>query len=151
MRPPTGEPDSDLRCACANLRRASRAVTRAYDVSLREVSLNSTQFTLLQALEGLGAPARQRALARMLGLDKTTLSRTLRPLDYAELIERAEGRWSVTGAGRFILRHATRVWELNQTMLRERLGHERWERLTADLAVVPTAADAMTIELRKLR
>ncbi|HZD40950.1 MAG TPA: hypothetical protein VE131_09530 [Terriglobales bacterium] len=39
-----------LPCACANLRRAARAVTRLYDQELRGTGLNVTQLTLLQAL-----------------------------------------------------------------------------------------------------
>ena len=43
-----------LPCACANLRRAARAVTRGYEAALKGTGLKPTQHTLLQALELLG-------------------------------------------------------------------------------------------------
>src|SRR5271170_4229399 len=68
-----------LPCACANLRRASRAVTQFYDAVLRPSGLRVTQFTLLQALSE--APEiSQRQLAELIGIDSTTLTRTLAPL-----------------------------------------------------------------------
>ena len=39
-----------LSCACANLRRAARVITRLYDAALRPSGLSVAQFTLLQAL-----------------------------------------------------------------------------------------------------
>ena len=42
-----------LPCACANLRRAARAVTRDYEAALKATGLNPTQHTLLQALRKL--------------------------------------------------------------------------------------------------
>jgi hypothetical protein len=39
-----------LSCACANLRRAARVMTRLYDAALRPSGLSVAQFTLLQAL-----------------------------------------------------------------------------------------------------
>jgi len=130
-----------LPCACANLRRAARVVTRAYDAALSKYSLKATQFTVLQALEQLG-PASQAELGELLALDKTTLTRTLVPLAGADWIQlgrgndRREQRWSLTRSGRMILRRATDAWEESQASLRARLGEGRWERLASDLAVV---------------
>ena len=44
-----------LGCACANLRRAGRAVTQLYDEALRPEGLRTTQFTLLQVLARAGS------------------------------------------------------------------------------------------------
>ena len=43
-----------LPCACANLRRAARAVTQMYEEELRETGLRATQLTLMQTLEIAG-------------------------------------------------------------------------------------------------
>lgn len=48
-----------LPCACANLRRAARAVTRMYNRELRPTGLELTQFTLL-ALNLAGAGEQKR-------------------------------------------------------------------------------------------
>src|SRR5256885_9466575 len=93
-----------LACACASLRRTARVVTQLYETELQGTGLRATQFTLLQALEQLGA-ASQGALGRLLALDATTLSRTLPPLERAGWIRAAAGRdrrevrWSLTPAG----------------------------------------------------
>src|SRR5271170_7377557 len=68
-----------LPCACANLRRADRVVTQFYDAALRPSGLRVTQFTLLQAL--VEAPKiSQKQLSELIGIDSTTLTRTLAPL-----------------------------------------------------------------------
>src|SRR5437773_5124559 len=82
---------SPLPCACANMRRAARAMTQLYDAALRPSRLRITQFTLLQVLERTGEPMTQGALGDLLALDTTTLSRTLRPLERAKWIRRVEG------------------------------------------------------------
>jgi hypothetical protein len=65
-----------LPCACANLRKASLVATQFYDAVLRPSGLRVTQFTLLQALNR--APGiSQKNLAELLGVDSTTLTRTL--------------------------------------------------------------------------
>src|SRR5438034_10432184 len=80
-----------LDCACASLRRASRAVTQAYEAALKQSGLRATQFTLLQVLERTGTSP-QAALGELLALDPTTLSRTLRPLARAGWIRAGGGQ-----------------------------------------------------------
>lgn len=63
-------------CACSALRRASRAVTQHYEASFRGTGLRATQFTLLATLTETG-PLPLSALATMLGLERTTLTRNL--------------------------------------------------------------------------
>src|SRR5438045_9552818 len=65
-----------LPCASANLRRAARIVTQLYDAALRPTKMPSTQLTVLQALTFLPA-ASQKQLVDLLGVDRTTLTRTL--------------------------------------------------------------------------
>ncbi|HSP56392.1 MAG TPA: hypothetical protein VLS25_12485, partial [Dehalococcoidia bacterium] len=68
-----------LPCACANLRRASRAVSQLYDKQVRGAGLNIAQFTLLQVLFQVGTLT-QGGLGQILVLDSTTLTRTLQTL-----------------------------------------------------------------------
>src|SRR5216683_1745297 len=53
----------ELPCACQNLRRLSRVVTRIYDQELRRAGLEITQFGLLTALAAVGE-ARTATAAR---------------------------------------------------------------------------------------
>src|SRR5437660_1327326 len=82
-----------LPCACANLRRAARVVSQFYDGIIRPSGLQISQFTLLQALHH--APGiSQKQLAELLGIDSTTLTRTL------ALLRRRGWLHSETGADR---------------------------------------------------
>jgi len=130
-----------LPCACAVLRRASRAITRVYERRLRGTGLNIAQFTLLQALAHVG-PITQGRLGRLLALDSTTLSRTLRPLEAKRWLrcgsgkDRRERQLELTEAGRSQLGRATPAWERAQQELRGRLGGERWETLMGELSMI---------------
>lgn len=134
-----------LDCACASLRRASRAVTQLYGAALRDAGVTPTQLTLLQALSRLG-PVPQGALGRLLVLDPATLSRTLRPLARAGWIrpaagrDRRESRWALSARGRRQFARARPAWEGIQRELKARVGAGPWRRLLADLADVAGAA-----------
>src|SRR3984893_3419652 len=65
-----------LPCACQNLRRVTRIVTRIYDQELRKAGLEITQFGLLTALAIIGQ-ANQKQLSAGFAMDSTTLTRTL--------------------------------------------------------------------------
>ena len=67
-------------CICSALRRASRAVTQHYEASFRGTGMRATQFTLLATLAQTG-PLSLSALATLLGLERTTLTRNLGPLE----------------------------------------------------------------------
>jgi DNA-binding MarR family transcriptional regulator len=63
-------------CVCLASRRASRAITRAFDRRLRPHGIRATQFSLLVALIEAG-PTSIGDLAEELGIERTTLSRNL--------------------------------------------------------------------------
>jgi len=134
-----------LACGCASLRRTARVVTQLYEAELQGAGLRATQFTLLQALD-LMRVASQGALGRLLALDSTTLSRTLRPLERAGWIragagkDRREVRWSLTPAGRRRFARAQPAWERAQARLRAELPAKHWRMLIEDLAAVAAAA-----------
>src|SRR5690242_19892218 len=67
-------------CLCLASRRASRAITRFYDRSLRPHGIRVTQFTILAMLE-LRGPTPIGALAEALGMERTTLTRNLALLE----------------------------------------------------------------------
>src|SRR5260370_24539595 len=71
-----GEALFELPCACQNLRRVTRIVTRIYDQELRKGGLELTQFGLLTALAATGE-ANQKRLSAGFAMDRTTLAPTL--------------------------------------------------------------------------
>jgi len=134
-----------LPCACASLRRASRAVTQLYDQELRESGLRVTQFTLLQALE-LTGKLTQGGLGELLFLDSTTLTRTLRPLLGRGWVrslpgeDRRERHFQLTPAGRRQLEYAWPGWERAQQRLKKVLGATGWQGMQTILVGVTDAA-----------
>jgi DNA-binding MarR family transcriptional regulator len=146
QQPTPGQtPPVALPCACATLRRASRAVTQLYDQELRGSGLRVTQFTLLQALELAGSLTQGR-LGELLSLDSTTLSRTLRPLLGKGWVrslpgeDRRERHFQLTPAGRRQLEHARPGWERAQQRLQNALGARDWPGMQTVLLGVTEAA-----------
>ncbi len=81
-------------CTCSALRRASRAVTQHYERAFRNSGLRATQFTLLATLIQTG-PLPLGRLASIAGLERTTLTRNLGPLERRGLVRSlpaADGR-----------------------------------------------------------
>lgn len=71
-------------CLCFRARRVSRALTRLYDVALRPLNVQASQLSVLNALAVAGdAGAPMSVLADVLVMDRSTLSRNLRPLEAA--------------------------------------------------------------------
>jgi DNA-binding MarR family transcriptional regulator len=137
-----------LPCACANLRRAARVATQFYDGVLRPSGLRVTQFTLLQALNR--APGiSQRRLAELLGIDSTTLTRTLAFLDRKRWLrsttaaDRRQLQLFLSPAGRREYMRVFPRWQLAQRRLRKALGEAKWNQvlkaavLTAGVAPKP--------------
>jgi len=128
-----------LPCACANLRRAARVVTRYYDSILRPSGLHVSQFTLLQALNE-ASELSQKQLAELLEIDSTTLTRTLAPLRKKGWLrseagaDKRELRLSLTAAGMREYKRALPYWQRAQKGLEKALGKENWNRLV-DVAV----------------
>jgi DNA-binding MarR family transcriptional regulator len=132
-------------CACANLRSAARAVTRLYDDILRPSGLQVTQFTLLVRI-ALAGPAPITQLAEGLVMDRTTLTRNLKPLEKQGLVQVATGedhriRWvSLTELGHQALAKALPLWEQAQAQAVNALGAERFEALLGDLSAIASPA-----------
>jgi DNA-binding MarR family transcriptional regulator len=120
---------------CAGLRRASRALTQFYEEELRSVGLRSSQFTVLQVLSFVGELT-QGELGRILAMDSTTLTRTLRIMSRHGWIskrrgaDRREWRLRLSKAGELQFRRALPLWEKVQTRLRLQLGEGQWDALT---------------------
>src|SRR5215831_6605930 len=119
-------------CACLKVRMAARAVTRAYDGALRPVGLRATQLSVLVAVAIDGAIS-IAALADFLGMDRTTLTRNLRPLQKKGLICIGPEGWrrsrnlEITKKGRSRLRQALPLWQRAQRALKQRLGDRNWD------------------------
>ena len=126
-------------CTYANLRKASRAVGQVYDAALHRSGLKATQFSLLATLNAHGdMPLSQ--LADVLVMDRTTLTRNLKPLVAKDLVhiapddDRRVRRVSLSRHGQRVLENARPLWATAQNHLVEGLGHRRWSELLANLS-----------------
>ena len=117
---------------------AARAVTRLYDDTLRSVGLRATQLAVLAAVGG-DAVVSITGLAKFMGMDRSTLTRNLAPLERGGLIRLGVEGWrrsrtvEITKKGRSRLREALPLWQTAQETLQRRLGMRRWADIRADL------------------
>jgi len=123
-------------CTNIKLRQLMRRVARLYDAEVGKTGLRGTQYSLLSYVVKLG-PIRPGDLAREMKIGASTLTRNLRPLIDAGLLELgpgADGRSrlvSVTPAGRDKRQEAQRKWRIAQEQLNDTLGPRRVVQLHA--------------------
>jgi len=128
------DPLFELPCACQNLRRLSRIVTRIYDADLRRAGLEITQFGLLTALAQAGE-VNQKRLSAGFAMDSTTLTRTVGRLRKQGWVrarrgkDRRERLFSLTGAGKRQMAIAQPHWERAERRLRKELGDAGWKNM----------------------
>jgi DNA-binding MarR family transcriptional regulator len=129
-------------CNCLALRQAARHVTQFYDQYLMSVGLRTTQFSILAKLKRVG-PLTINALARELVMDRTTLGRTMLPLERDGLIsikdtalDRRSKELHLTKAGAERVRAAHRMWKEAQTGLEATFGSERASKLRDELRAI---------------
>ncbi len=140
-------PDSlfPLPCACQNVRRLTRLVTRLYDQELQKAGIEITQFGLLTALAIVGE-TNQKALSAGFAMDSTTLTRTLALLRKQGWIQvrpgkdRRERVFRLTAAGKRQIAEAQPHWQTAERRLLKTLGVTAWKKMQATVAQVTNAA-----------
>jgi len=117
-------------CSHLKLRRLMRLVSRHYDGHLAACGLKTTQYSLLMTVAARG-PLQQSELARILGLDASTLTRNLRPLADAGMLQVSRGedgrsnQVRITRAGLQLRTLARRRWQQAQDAFDRAVGTER--------------------------
>jgi DNA-binding MarR family transcriptional regulator len=135
-------------CASLNFRRTARAVTRLYDMALQETGIRSTQFATLVGI-AKKQPISMGALGDMLGIDSTTLTRSLRLLEKEGLItisKRAAKRQrflSMTSEGEKTLARCVPAWRAAQKRFVATVGPEYWLALRNELERLANVAANM--------
>ena len=114
-------------CLCFAARRVARAVTQRYDRSLRPSGLRATQFTILVLLI-LGGKVPVSQLAANLGVERTTLTRNLRPLIARDFVRSDGGSdkrvrvVEITEQGIAAAENALPYWQKAQLELTSKVG-----------------------------
>src|ERR1017187_8553953 len=104
-------------CLCLHVQRAARALARRFDEVLRSFELTNGQFSLLMSLNRPEPPP-MGPVANLLGMDRTTLTAALKPLERRGLVrvsqDPADKRsriLTLTREGLELLARAVPVWE----------------------------------------
>ncbi len=111
---------------------------------LDPAGLRITQFAILTAIAVRGRSNMHR-LAADLGLDASTLTRTLVPLEKSGWVvsgpgrDRRARRLELSEAGNAKLKQCRRLWHSAQHKLEDTIGSERFARMIADLGTVTRA------------
>ena len=125
-------------CAGFNLRRASRAISQHFDQALAPAGLRMTQFTLLAAF-ALGGTPSLGELSEVLVIERSTLSRNLKLIRTAGLIEPVPGtdrrahRYRLSDLGRTRLDAALPLWHAAQAVVIDPRGTDRGRGMLSDL------------------
>jgi len=104
-------------CLCLHMQRAARALARRFDDALRPIALTNGQFSLMMSLNR-PEPPDMGAVASLLGMDRTTLTAALKPLQRRRLLtitvnpaDRRSRILALTSRGRKLLARAVPVWK----------------------------------------
>ena len=121
-------------CTCLGLRRVGRMATQIFDAHLQPARLTIGQFGLLTQIYAnaiVGSPLTMKALSSAVGMDPTTLNRTLKPLELEKLIRTAQDTNDrrarcihITVSGRKRLERAMPLWHAADAEFRRTLGME---------------------------
>lgn len=134
--------EKPLGCTCFKLRKLTRAMSRLYDQHMAAAGLKTTQYSVLANAARGALPVAE--LAEILGLERTTLTRNLKPLIDAGWVELKAGADSrqrivtITGAGRDKLKLAYVAWCRAQTEFETLMGRDAVRALHLQLETTMT-------------
>ncbi len=126
-----------LPCTGARLRKLTRRMTSFYEQHLRTIGIRLSQYSVLMNLST--QPQTLLQLADRLEMDRTTLTRSLKPLVDSGWVEVAPGADArkrllvLTDAGQRFRTQAQQVWRDAQTALEAQLGRSFVADLNAQL------------------
>ena len=121
-------------CACFNLQKATRAVSQYYSKILKPSGLRGTQFTILRVLAIINS-GNITNIGNIMVVDRTTLTRNLRPLEKRKLVKIVPGKDQrsrevrLTKKGKDTLTAAIPLWEEAQKRFSEKLSKEEFQNI----------------------
>ena len=125
-------------CLSVRIRRLGRLITRLYDGALAPHGVSAAQLNLLSAIAATGS-VRAVDLARVLELEKSTLSRDLKRMEKIGWVRAGPAagdtgrRVTLTRAGSRLLLEVRDAWEKAQAAAEEELGKTTFARLRTAL------------------
>lgn len=141
VKEPTNFQSINVNCSCFNLRKASRVITQFYDHCLAPAGIRITQFNLLVSMAAEPTQTLTQ-LASNLVMDRTTLTRNLKPLERTGLIhsidakDRRSKAYALTEKGQAVLEKGLPLWQSAQKKIKVILGEERFQFILKELNVL---------------
>jgi DNA-binding MarR family transcriptional regulator len=135
---------------CFNLRKVTRAITQFYDRTLGPSDIRATQFTLLLMLTSATGKTLTE-MAEGLVMDRTTLTRNLKPLEKAgfittlKLADRRTKGYLLTEKGRQAIEKGIPLWKKAQSHILLQLGNDRYNRFLSELVAVRNLANPQKV------
>lgn len=132
-------------CAAANVRRASRAISRIYGQFMAQTGLEPTQYSLLVACS-LAKDITVSRLAEALAMERSALARNLSVMEKHGLVRVAPGedrrtrKVAITDKGKRKLADALPLWRKAQDAVERKFGADRLRRLLAELRALTEAS-----------
>jgi DNA-binding MarR family transcriptional regulator len=139
------------KCVAGTLRRATRSIARIYDTRLAPAGLTNTQFSILRAIEECEGPVRLADLADQLVFERTSLYRTLEPLERDGLVALSNAgprakQVALTAKGRRRIEKALPLWIEAQEEFVASFGRGAWNEVAAKLVGIVDIARGMLVE-----
>jgi DNA-binding MarR family transcriptional regulator len=131
-------------CAWSQVHRFATKLSSLYDGLLSPEGLTITQYSLLEDIERAGQLS-HAVLAEKVGMDRTTLTRNLRPLTRARWVtagigkDRRQRLLQLTAAGRRKLLRSFPLWEEAQRQFLSQIGIESLQELRTLLTSAESA------------
>jgi DNA-binding MarR family transcriptional regulator len=117
-------------CLCTSLRQATQVMTEIYDRALAPSGLKITMFRVVRRLSEAGQPTISE-LAKIVGLDRSSLGRNLKVLEREKLVTFLGGEderskvVQLTSEGKKALAAALPLWRRVQKRMQSTLGAEK--------------------------
>ena len=126
-------------CVSNNLHRTTRAISRIYAEEMKASGIKRSQFAILAHLEQLGV-VQLTELADIMIMDRTTLSRNLKPLQNSGFVhinvsptDARARELSLSKEGKAKFREAYKLWKKAQRRVLALFGEDNWLSLEANL------------------
>lgn len=132
-------------CIFRHVTKTSRAVAALYNEAFDASGMTGHQFNLMMTLHRAG-PLTVGALARLVGMDSSTVPRAVGPLVKQSLVtiatgeDRRERIITLTAAGERRLAAAAPAWATVQKRLIEHIGEASWQQMVVALKSIREGA-----------
>jgi len=131
-------------CVLNNFRKLTRVMAQKMDAALAPMGIKSTQYSLLVTLRETG-PIQLSHLANVLMMERTTLTRNLKPLIEKAWVEQYPGddqrvkNISITPEGIALIEQSHAAWQHQQEIFIEQIGHIEWSKQFESVAAIARA------------